>query len=868
MNTNLYKKYIYDIYSSLKNSEKGELNNNDLCKIFEYYTAIKLEDAHNEHFPLYEDIDPEYKEDNNMSYSDTGIDISNMVDTVVQCKLRKGSLGWKECSTFFGSNIQNIDGRLEVMWQYMMLARNDDSTLSTNLVNKSSLFTDLVYSKKDLIDCCEELFKNPPQIEQFVEKKIVLRDYQCDCIKLIKESIGKNVIINLPTGTGKNQVIINSICIGKKYLILVPTIVLLEQLKGEFMKHNPALKNTIQLIGGGNNVFNAKFDITICVNNSIDHVGDVDVFDKIFIDEAHHVLMPNLYAENMSESDEASEDSYLCKIRSFGKLNKIVYLSATIDEDKSMAYYSKDIRDMISLGHLCDYSISVPIFSADPTNRNICEYLIGRYRNLIIYCNSKKEGLEVNALMNNLLGKCSEYIDCDTSKSARNLIIARYKSGELPFLVNVRVLTEGFDAPITKGVVFMHMPKSDKTIIQIVGRALRLHPEKKSAHIILPYSLDEDKDNISGFIRTMARNDKRIKKSYLGKKLGGYIDLLNICVDDCDENEVQLRYEMIYDSFGVLRTRNGIEYNTQLLFKFVDKFNKVPESREQYDGFKLGSFYHDQKKKITSINSNMYIKLSTNTLIKKNLDDFLLHKNTKMPQLPPDAKQILLFKFVNTNSRLPKESDQYEGTNLRFFYNNLKKQISSKTSEMYIKLSTNKLIKMDLDTYLHNKEINKTKYEIPYDEKLKLLFQFALEYTRAPMCREKYKNIKLGFFYSNIKKQITSQTSDMYIKLSTNTTLKENLDKYLQTCTHNTNNPQMSINDKMKLLFQFVDTYLKLPKLKEEYNGIQIGRFYNSKKAQVVSNTCKMYVVLSEKLIIKNNLDEYLIYKQTLKNQV
>lgn len=51
-----------------------------------------------------------------MSYSDTGIDISNMSDTIVQCKLRKESLGWKECSTFFGSNISNVDGKLEILW--------------------------------------------------------------------------------------------------------------------------------------------------------------------------------------------------------------------------------------------------------------------------------------------------------------------------------------------------------------------------------------------------------------------------------------------------------------------------------------------------------------------------------------------------------------------------------------------------------------------------------------------------------------------------------------------------------------------------------------------------------------------------------
>ena len=120
----------------------------------------------------------------------------------------------------------------------------------------------------------------------------------------------------------------------------------------------------------------------------------------------------------------------------------------TIDTVDTWDYYKKDIRDMIEQGYLCDYRLVVPIFSDDPTNRNICKYLIQNYRNIIIYCNSKKEGEEINNMMNSILNKCSKYIDCDTSKTERNKILKDYKSGNLSFLVNVRVLVEGFDAPI------------------------------------------------------------------------------------------------------------------------------------------------------------------------------------------------------------------------------------------------------------------------------------------------------------------------------------------------------------------------------------------------------------------------------------
>ena len=102
-----YNIYIYNKYKDLLNAKKStELDNNDLCKIFEYYSCIKLTEEYKTFFYEYADIDPEFKEENQMTKNDTGIDCSNLIDTIVQCKLRKDTLTLKECATFFGS--QNI----------------------------------------------------------------------------------------------------------------------------------------------------------------------------------------------------------------------------------------------------------------------------------------------------------------------------------------------------------------------------------------------------------------------------------------------------------------------------------------------------------------------------------------------------------------------------------------------------------------------------------------------------------------------------------------------------------------------------------------------------------------------------------------
>lgn len=104
---NRYKRYIHFKYNDLIKSGKNpeDFNNFDLAKIFEYYSCIKLTEEYNQPFYEYSDIDSDFKEQHNLSRNDTGIDACNLIDCIVQCKLRDKTLCWKECSTFFGSNI-------------------------------------------------------------------------------------------------------------------------------------------------------------------------------------------------------------------------------------------------------------------------------------------------------------------------------------------------------------------------------------------------------------------------------------------------------------------------------------------------------------------------------------------------------------------------------------------------------------------------------------------------------------------------------------------------------------------------------------------------------------------------------------------
>ncbi len=717
-----YDILIYEKYKELLNSNKTEFSNNELFRIFEYYSCIKLSQEYNKPFYVYNDIDPTFKEINKMSHNDTGIDLCDLDNTIVQCKLRKSSLTWKECSTFFASrDIYSEElNKIIIRWDNLIITRNDDCILSHNLLDKKELFIDRTFSKKELLNYCDNLIKNPPKYPE-INNDFQLRDYQLECIDIINKN--KNVIINLPTGTGKNSVIIYSL--KGNVLILVPRIILMDQLKEEIIKHKPKYKNKIQLIGDSNNEFNKDKLITICVYNSVHIVKDYE-FDRIYVDEAHHINKPEIYSE-LDDSEESN--TYIDIIRDFSKLNNNVYLSATIDECDGFTYYKKDIREMIELGYLCDYNINVPIFTNDPTNKNICKYLVDNYRNIIIYCNSQEEGIKINKLMNEILSNCSEYIDCNTSNKKRNNIINKYKNGNLSFLVNVQVLVEGFDSANTCGVCFMHLPSNGVKIIQTIGRALRLHPTKKIANVILPYSNDDDK-SINSFLRVMANNDSRIRKSYEGKRLGGYINIDNIDIED--DETIEFKYNMVYNSMGVLLNGEEIWYKKlKEVEKYIDENGKRPSRSSKNVIVKKLGFWLDNQ------NSRYKIKkdIMKNDNVRKTFEIFLKKYKEYFLSIEEEwySNLNLLKNYMDKYNKRPTESDKDES------YSKIGRWINTQRHN-YInkeKSMENKNIREKYEQFIKEYERFFISNEDIWKSKLKLCIDYIEKYNKAPLTYSK-----------------------------------------------------------------------------------------------------------------------------------
>jgi DNA repair protein RadD len=72
----------------------------------------------------------------------------------------------------------------------------------------------------------------------------------------------------------------------------------------------------------------------------------------------------------------------------------------------------------------------------------------------------------------------------DTEMSDRNDIVADFKKKKFKYLVNVSVLTTGFDAPHVDVIAILRPTESNSLYQQIVGRGLRLSEDKKDCYVL------------------------------------------------------------------------------------------------------------------------------------------------------------------------------------------------------------------------------------------------------------------------------------------------------------------------------------------------------------------------------------------------
>ena len=682
---NFYNNRISSLLLNFSEDKIRNFDNHLLSKIFEYYACIILTEKYKRIFECYDFILPDKKLELQLSSNDNGIDLCDLENTICQVKLYSNCITWKCLSTFLAQQVGYDNERKEayVKWKNMFLFRNEESHLSNKFPENSiKIMKQELCKRSDFIEYIVDLVnKGREEVKKEVKcksenkekKKLILRKYQKECKDILINSNKENVVLCLPTGTGKTLICISYIKsilnsnivlegIEDMFLILVPTCQLLDQWYKEIIRFYAKPKDICRIDHEYSYDLSREYKIYICVYNSISKVLEkvkAESFKKIIIDEAHHIRKPEIYKEEdeeeyYDEDDEGGEgdeydegddesihssslSSYVSSsktssssnisfadiISKLRKYNNVIEISATIDKPISGLYYKYDLRRAIDEGYISDYQIIIPIFSDHPDDSVIAKYLIRNGVNhCIIFSKCKEEGKKFQTLMNETLENCCSYIDSDTKRRDRERILKDFEQGKIRFIVNIRILSEGFNSIIAESCVFLHMSSNDTFIIQSIGRILR-KSEKKISNVYLPYLNSEEGDNINRIIRIMSDTDYKLNEQYKKKSIGGMINLNYIkegdekeekeesdeeeVEEDKEENDILHKYDIIYNSFGEMDNKYIELWRSRLekVKDYINKEKKRPSSDSKDEDIKrLGKWLHHQ---VTNYNKKQNI---------------------------------------------------------------------------------------------------------------------------------------------------------------------------------------------------------------------------------------------------------------------
>ena len=330
-----------------------------------------------------------------------------------------------------------------------------------------------------------------------------LRYYQSEAISKAIDHINKSPVIVLPTGAGKS-IVIKEIAsnINDNILVLQPNKEILEQNYLKYRQHSSDCA-----------IFSASCNskeinrVTYATIGSIVHKAHLfDNFQTIIIDECHLV---------------DAQDGMYCKI--INTLNtKIIGLTATpyrmhttlkfgsttkmITRTRPKLFnfiaYNVNPLELINNGFLSKLKyFNVKMLNTNELQQNLnkSEFTNQSINNMI---NNKKNDIslflrDISSQHSSILVfspsidfsiRLANYllyhnincatIDSNLSKEEREAILTKFKQQKIKIVINVGVLTTGFDFPELDCIVMLRPTMSISLYYQMIGRGLRIADKK------------------------------------------------------------------------------------------------------------------------------------------------------------------------------------------------------------------------------------------------------------------------------------------------------------------------------------------------------------------------------------------------------
>lgn len=350
-----------------------------------------------------------------------------------------------------------------------------------------------------------------------------LRDYQRDAVAATLHHFRRSdeaAVIVLPTGAGKSLVIAELARLARRRILVITHV-------RELVEQNHAKYAALGLPAG---IFSAGLGrkefthpVTFASVQSVARNLDCfnDHFSLLIIDECHRV----------GDDEDSQYQQVIGHLRSHNPGLKVLGLTATpyrlgygwiyrthyrgFVRSEAPRIFEKCIfelplRQLIRQGHLTppkpidatiehyDFSALTPsaeghypeaalnsLLARHPrVTRGICEQLIElahQRQGVMVFAATVQHAHEVGRY---LPADATAVITGATPGDERERLIRQFKARRLKFLVNVAVLTTGFDAPHVDLIAILRPTASVSLYQQMVGRGLRLSPGKTDCLVI------------------------------------------------------------------------------------------------------------------------------------------------------------------------------------------------------------------------------------------------------------------------------------------------------------------------------------------------------------------------------------------------
>ena len=322
--------------------------------------------------------------------------------------------------------------------------------------------------------------------------------------------------IVIPTGGGKTP-LLASICSDVhnlwqgRILILAHVKELLEQAADKLRKTDRTLPVGVYSAGLRSRVTNTPI-VVGGIQSVYDRAHEFGAFDLILIDEAH--LIP--------ADGSGMYQTFLKNARFINPSVRLGGLTATPyrldcgpicgpDNILNHVCYEVGVKELIRDGYLCklksrngtdrpDMSgVHVrggefvkeemqAAFNTDALVESACREMValseGR-NGILVFTSGVAHGEAVTERLREM-GEMVAFVSGETPTAERDGLIRGFKDRQFRWLVNVNVLTTGFDATHVDCVVLLRATESPGLYYQMCGRGFRLHPGKENC-LVLDY---------------------------------------------------------------------------------------------------------------------------------------------------------------------------------------------------------------------------------------------------------------------------------------------------------------------------------------------------------------------------------------------